>query len=313
MSIALASTGPAAQAPPLGPLADSDLELLLLIRHFEQSLLELFAQGLINGTTHTCLGQEYIPVALGPLLADGDMLFGNHRSHGHYLARFRDPEGLLAEIMGREGAVCGGVGGSQHIYRPGYLSTGVQGAGLPVAAGVALHLKHISRQALALAYIGDGTWGEGAVYETLNIAQLWGLPLVVAVEHNQIALSTPSEQGLAGTVEGRARAFGVDFVRTEARDINQIRAQVAGPIARVRQRRGPLVIEFVTERLGPHSKGDDTRPPEELARLRAQDWYARYRELFPQQFARLDSRARDEMERLVRRVAARPLCAGGRP
>src|SRR2546423_5925326 len=83
-----------------------DLDLLLLIRHFEEALLDLFARGRLNGTTHTCLGQEYIPVALRLLLRDDDFVFSNHRGHGHYLARFGDPEGLLAEIMGREGAVC---------------------------------------------------------------------------------------------------------------------------------------------------------------------------------------------------------------
>src|SRR5690242_11518001 len=96
-------------------LSDNDLELLLLIRHFEQAVLDLFSKGMLNGTTHTCIGQEYIPVAIKPLLHDGDFEFSNHRGHGHYLARFDDPEGLLAEIMGREGAVCHGVGGSQHI------------------------------------------------------------------------------------------------------------------------------------------------------------------------------------------------------
>src|SRR5690606_11025172 len=144
-------------------LSDDDLGLLLLIRHFERKLLDLFGQGLVQGTTHTCLGQEYVPVALAPLLDERDYVFSNHRGHGHYLARFRDPYGLLAEILGREGAVCGGVGGSQHILSGRYLSTGIQGESLPVATGVALRLRDAEPGALALAYIGDGTWGEGAV------------------------------------------------------------------------------------------------------------------------------------------------------
>jgi TPP-dependent pyruvate/acetoin dehydrogenase alpha subunit len=106
-------------------LADDDLALLLLIRHFEQAVLDLFGQGKLHGTTHTCLGQEYIPVALAPLLGDRDYVFSNHRGHGHYLARFEDPSGLLAEVMGRDGAVCRGVGGSQ---RP-CTSSGMSRAG----------------------------------------------------------------------------------------------------------------------------------------------------------------------------------------
>src|SRR6185437_13571078 len=118
-----ASAGVAAPTAGLSPPSAADLDRLLMIRHFEQALLELFSQGRLNGTTHTCLGQEYIPVALYPLLDEGDFVFSNHRGHGHYLARFDDPAGLLAEIMGREGAVCNGVGGSQHIFRDRYLST----------------------------------------------------------------------------------------------------------------------------------------------------------------------------------------------
>src|SRR5262245_52932230 len=122
-------------------LCDEDLDLAVLIRRFEEGLLRLFSSGALSGTTHTCLGQEYVPVALAPLLAD-DFVFSNHRGHGHYLAHCGDPEGLLAELMGREGAVCHGVGGSQHLRRERFLSTGVQGESLPAAVGVALHYKH---------------------------------------------------------------------------------------------------------------------------------------------------------------------------
>src|SRR5205085_10545173 len=117
---------------PESPPADADLATMLLIRHFELALLDLFARGELHGTTHTCLGQEYVPVALAPLLTARDYVFSNHRGHGHYIARFGDPDGLLAEIMGRAGGVCHGVGGSQHVFRDRYLSTGVQGESLPV-------------------------------------------------------------------------------------------------------------------------------------------------------------------------------------
>lgn len=293
-------------APSLSQLEDADLALLLTIRHFELTLLDLFAQGKINGTTHTCLGQEYIPVALRPLLTDADFLFSNHRGHGHYLARFQDVTGLLAEIMGRVGAVCNGVGGSQHIYRPGYLSTGIQGEGIAVATGVALHLKRTGNQGMAVVYMGDGTWGEGSVYEALNIAQLWQLPLLVVVEHNKIAQATPTALEMAGTIAGRVQAFGIDYRHITSRDINQIRATLAPRIERARTQGMPLVIEIETTRLGPHSKGDDTRNASELAALHALDWYPRYREQFPQQFIPIEAMARAELARLVAEVEARP-------
>ncbi|MGW0586757.1 thiamine pyrophosphate-dependent dehydrogenase E1 component subunit alpha [Streptosporangium sp. NPDC002607] len=290
----------------LSRLADEDLELLLLVRHFELKLLELYGRGELNGTTHTCLGQEYVPVALRPLLGPADHVFSNHRGHGHYLARFRDPHGLLAEIMGRQGAVCGGVGGSQHIHRDRYLSTGVQGESMPVAAGVALHLKRAEPGALACVHIGDGTWGEGAVYEALNLAALWRLPLLVVVENNGIAQSTPTASQMAGTVAGRAAAFGIPHLLVVSTDVNEIRLALEEEVARVREA-GPLVVEFVTHRLGPHSKGDDVRPADAVRAARDNDWYGRYAHDHPGQFHRIDGVVRAEVQAVADEVAARPL------
>lgn len=287
-------------------LSDDDLGLLLLIRYFERKLLDLFGQGLIQGTTHTCLGQEHVPVALAPLLDERDFVFSNHRGHGHYLARFRDPYGLLAEITGREGAVCGGVGGSQHILSGRYLSTGVQGESLPVAAGTALHLRDAEPGALALAYVGDGTWGEGAVYEALNMAALWRLPLVVVTENNGIAQTTPTSAHLAGTIGDRARAFGCRYAHVGSRDVGEIRDTLRPLVERTRQGAGPLVVEFATHRLGPHSKGDDTRSAEELRHARDHDWYPREGAAVSPRFARMDAEAREFVEVVAGEVLARP-------
>lgn len=292
-------------------LSDDDLGLLLLIRHFERKLLDLFGQGLVQGTTHTCLGQEYVPVALAPLLDERDYVFSNHRGHGHYLARFRDPYGLLAEILGREGAVCGGVGGSQHILSGRYLSTGIQGESLPVATGVALRLRDAEPGALALAYIGDGTWGEGAVYEALNMAALWRLPLVVVTENNGIAQTTPTSAQLAGTIGDRARAFGCRFAHFTSRHVDEIRDGLRPLVERTREGAGPLVVEFATHRLGPHSKGDDTRSAEELRHAHEHDWYPREGAPVSDRFARMDAEARGLVEAVAGEVLARPL--SGRP
>lgn len=291
----------------LSRLSDEDLMLMLTVRQFEQALLELFAQGGLSGTTHTCLGQEHVPVALSRLLDDDDWVFSNHRGHGHYLARFNDPAGLLAEIMGREGAVCAGVGGSQHILRDRYMSTGVQGESLPLAVGAALHVRRQEPGRLACTYVGDGTWGEGAVYEALNLAALWQLPLLVVVENNGIAQSTPTELQLAGDIGRRAAAFGIAHLRLETVDVNEIRARVRPLVEQVRQLPAPLVVELVTHRLGPHSKGDDTRSGAEVDRLRAADWYVRYRQVYPEQLAALETAAAAQVTGLVREIAARPL------
>ncbi|MEU1043621.1 thiamine pyrophosphate-dependent dehydrogenase E1 component subunit alpha [Streptomyces sp. NPDC005897] len=295
-----------AVARPLSRLSDADLGTLLMIRHFELAVLELFSQGRLHGTTHTCLGQEYIPVALYPLLDEGDYVFSNHRGHGHYLARFHDPHGLLAEIMGRAGAVCHGVGGSQHIYRDRYLSTGVQGQSLPVAVGVGLHLKRAEPGRIAVVHIGDGTWGEGAVYEALNMAQLWQVPVLVVVEHNGIAQSTPTERQMSGTVAARAAAFGVGHLRIDSVDVTDVRTALTPVVEQVRDRHRPYVVECVTHRVGPHSKGDDTRSAEVRERAARQDWYRRYRQDHPAQFAAVDQAQAEAVAAVVREVGARP-------
>ncbi|MQB34211.1 thiamine pyrophosphate-dependent dehydrogenase E1 component subunit alpha [Agrobacterium rhizogenes] len=278
-----------------------------MIREFELSLLDLYSKGKLSGTTHTCLGQEYIPVALQPLLAEHDFVVSNHRGHGHYLARWGDPEGLLAEIMGREGALCSGVGGSQHIYRQNYLSTGIQGQSLPIAAGLALHLKRKRSGAITLVYIGDGSWGEGAVYEALNIASLWRLPLIVVVENNEIAQSTPIALHMAGTIKARALAFNLQYIGIVEAELGFIRSTLREPIISVRKGGIPLIIEFNTHRLGPHSKGDDTRSPSEIAAMRKRDWYTLYHNRFPEVFENIASEVQQSLTQLVADVDSRPL------
>jgi TPP-dependent pyruvate/acetoin dehydrogenase alpha subunit len=295
---------------PISRLAEADLVALLRIRHFETALLNCFSQGILRGTTHTCLGQEYVPVAVDRMLLPDDFVFSNHRGHGHYLARFDDPTGLLAELTGRRGAICGGYGGSQHILRDRYMSTGVQGESLPVATGVALHLSAIAeedpaRRPLSCAYIGDGTWGEGAVYEALNIAARWRLPLLVVVENNAIAQSTPTAYAMAGTIGGRAAAFGITHRLLTSVDINELRREIAPVIAGVRSGQGPAILEFTAPRLGPHSKGDDSRSEPELTALRERDWAHVYRARHGEQFDAIDARTRAEIAEIVRDVLAR--------
>lgn len=287
-------------------LQAADLDLALFIRRFEEALLDLFADGEISGTTHTCLGQEYVPVALAPL-TQGDFIFSNHRGHGHYLAHRADPDGLLAEILGRAGAPGCGVGGSQHLMGEAFLSTGVQGESLPVAVGVALHFKRTASGRLAMVYIGDGTLGEGAVYEALNMAALWQVPLLVVIENNGIAQTTPTRIQLAGTISGRAQAFGIGYHRIVTCDVEKIRQELAPLIDQVRRGHTPLIVEFETVRLGPHSKGDDTRTPEEIALVRERDWCRLVALAEPDRFAAADTAARERVADLVRAVRSRPL------
>ena len=281
------------------------LKKLLLIRNFESKLLSLFHSGVLNGTTHTCIGQEVVSVAAISLLKEGDQVFSNHRGHGHYLARYDDPEGLMAEIMGKEGAICDGVGGSQHLRRDGFLSTGVQGESLPVSVGVALDMKLHKPGAVCMPFIGDGTWGQGAVYEALNLASLWQVPICVIVENNRIAQTTRIKEHMAGDISGRCRAFGVAHEFISTNDVETARILLAPLIEKVRDGGGPLVVEFLTDRLSSHSKGDDTRPEEELSELHDRDWHSLYRALDPDLFEQLDSESREMIEEMTNSLLTR--------
>ncbi|MGE4158386.1 MAG: thiamine pyrophosphate-dependent enzyme, partial [Planctomycetota bacterium] len=255
---------------------------------------------------HTSLGQEIVPVALRTSLTREDWIFSNHRGHAHFLALHEDFKGLMAEIMGREGAVCGGVGGSQHVNVGNFFSTGVQGEGLGQAVGVAHHLKREGQGRLAVAYIGDGTFGQGLVYEALNMAALWNLPLLVVVENNHIAQTTPSHLNMAGIIAARAAAFGIPHTLIDSRDLAEIRAITEPLIAEMRKAPGPRMVEFLVPRLGPHSKGDDTREAHEIAAEQERDWLKHYESQIRGLKTRLEQVIRPKMAALSADLLKKP-------
>jgi TPP-dependent pyruvate/acetoin dehydrogenase alpha subunit len=245
---------------------------MVLIRRFEETLLELFSAGELHGTTHTCIGQEADAVGvISCLEPERDVVVSNHRCHGHYLAFTDDVDGLLREVMGRVGGVCGGKGGSQHLFAGNFYSNGVLGGTVPVAAGMALAERERGSGAVVTVFVGDGTLGQGVVYEALNIASLWALPLLVVVEHNGYAQSTPSRLQLAGDVEARAAAFGVQTARHDTTDVLEVRDAAREAVDHVRGTGRPFFLVLDTYRFSPHSKGDDHRDPEEIAERRHRD------------------------------------------
>lgn len=239
--------------------------LLLGIRTFEQSLLDLFGTGVLSGTTHTCLGQETVAVGVVSAIdRSRDIVFSNHRGHGHFLAYCGEAERLYLEIMGKPGGVCGGRGGSQHLQFENFYSNGIQGGIVPVATGMALAEKRKSSGVVTVVFLGDGTLGEGAVYEAFNIAKLWNLPIVFVIEHNGYAQSTPAALQIAGEVSARPRAFGIATEECRSTSVTDIQRQAAAAIDAARAGGGPQCLICYTYRLGPHSKGDDTREAGEL-------------------------------------------------
>ncbi len=241
---------------------------LYRIRRFEETVLANFPKGIFYGTTHTYLGQEANAVGVLCKIQEGDIVFSNHRCHGHYLAYGGDMVSLFAELMGRETGVCGGRGGSQHLHWRNFYSNGVQGGIVPIATGMALAEKYKNSGAITIAFLGDGTLGEGVVYESLNMAALWSVPILYVLENNRIAQTTPIGSAVSGDIAQRFIAFGIHSHQLETADVLEILPVAEKLIKEVREGSAPKALLVNSYRFGPHSKGDDTRDPLTLDEIR---------------------------------------------
>lgn len=250
---------------------DRILQKSFLIRAVEQKLLVLFQEGKINGTVHTCIGQELTGVCAAEHLREDDYVISNHRGHGHFLSRNEDLTSFFAEIMGRETGVCGGFGGSQHFYTKNHLSNGIQGGMTPIGTGLALANKIKKNDKLVLCFIGDGTLGEGIIYEAFNIASLWELPIVFVLENNKIAQSTHFEQTFSGSIQQRVEGFGLTYFKSNTWDIDDLFTTFESATTLSRKQKKATFIEIDTYRLSSHSKGDDNRNPKEVASYKEKD------------------------------------------
>jgi len=242
--------------------------MLYRIRLFEETVLDNFHRGIFLGTTHTYLGQEAVAVGVLSPIQEIDIVFSNHRCHGHFLAYGGDPRSLFAELLGRSTGVCGGRGGSQHLQWKNFYSNGVQGGILPIATGMALAEKNKQSDAVTIAFLGDGTLGEGIIYEAFNMASLWKAPILFVLENNHIAQTTAIEQSVAGDIKTRFKAFGIPSHQLDSSDVLEIHAIADKLISTIRTKRSPSALILNTHRFGPHSKGDDTRDPKLIDQLR---------------------------------------------
>ncbi|MFN3979108.1 MAG: dehydrogenase E1 component subunit alpha/beta [Caldilinea sp.] len=275
-----------------------------LIRRTEQTFFALYGRGLMAGTVHTSIGQEACAVGVvNALDRTRDVIFSNHRAHGHFLAYCDDVEGLVAELLGRRSGVVGGIGGTQHLHKDNFYTNGVQGGIVPNAVGAALAEKHKQSGAIVVVFLGDGTMGQGVVYESMNVAALWSLPLLFVLEDNQYAQSTHRCDEHAGSLAQRAQPFGIESAETEADDVFTVYAAAQRAVAYVRRQNRPFFLVLHTYRLAPHSKGDDTRSAEELQRYWARDPLARLAAVLPDaQRAAIDAAIEQRIEKAVEKA-----------
>ncbi len=246
-----------------------------LIRSTERLILEQFSKGLVSGTTHTCLGQELCQMAVvRSLTHPRDVVLSTHRNHGHFLTYSGEFAGLVAEIMGRRDGVCGGHGGSQHLAFRHFHSNGVQGGMAGIGVGMGFGRKRDGDGSMVVVIVGDGTLGQGLLYESLNLAAIWALPVLFVIENNGIAQTTYTADTVGGDIAARGEAFGLATWRLsdEQADFFQ---QVEHITQTVRDGGQPGFLVLDTMRMGPHSKGDDLRGEAEMDAIYRRDPLAR--------------------------------------
>lgn len=279
----------------------NQLKRAVLIRKVEDSLLDLFSKGKINGTVHTCVGQEYSALAFAGQLESKDFIFSNHRCHGHYIAFTNDHEGLIAEILGKESGTCGGIGSSQHLHKSNFYSNGIQGGIVPVAAGMALANKIKKNNTVGTVFIGDGTLGEGVVYETMNILSKWKIPLLIVLENNGYAQTTSQEVSLAGDILARAESFDIRTFHSQTWNTDQIFEEALHSIETVRKTGTPVFHLVDTYRLYSHSKGDDFRDKKEISSFKEKDPVFVYKEKFPGKYKEIADEIDEEIAGIIKK------------
>jgi 2-oxoisovalerate dehydrogenase E1 component len=236
-----------------------EFRLAYTIRKVEYFFLQMFKLGKISGTVHTCVGQEFSGVFAAKYSTNSDFVVSNHRGHGHYLSFTKDLQGLIGELLGNPNGCSKGIGGSQHLYGANFLSNGIQGGMLPIAAGLSFSKRLSGSNSISVAFLGDGTLGEGILYETLNICSLWNIPVVFILEKNNISQSTSFDQNFSGNLKSRINGFGIEFFETSIYDIEELDIVFHNAFEYSRNESKPVFIQVELGRLNSHSKGDDNR------------------------------------------------------
>ena len=239
------------------------LQKAISIRAFEQHVLRAFELGLLKGTTHTCIGQGLLPVTIGALAPKNTLYISNHRNHGHYLSLLQSSvTALLDEIIGRVSGISNGIGGSQHIHSKNFISHGILGGLVPFAVGRSA-ARNIIKENLApvILYVGDGTFGEGIIYEALNLANLFSSKLLIVVENNGVSQSTVTHEVLKTDLFQICKLFNPQTIRISDKNFEQLSSGVSNSLKHVNENGKPAILFCDVDRIGPHSKGPTKLDP----------------------------------------------------
>ena len=294
---------------------------MTLIRLFEEQANELYRSAKMPGLTHLYIGEEAVAVGVCSALRQSDWITSTHRGHGHCLAKGAEPGRMFAELLGKEAGYCRGKGGSMHIadHENGNLgANAIVGGSAGIATGAALSAKRRGSDQVAVCFFGEGALGQGLVYEVMNMAALWSLPVVYVCENNLYNEYTHYLEATAGEILARPRAFGIEAREVDGQDVRAVHADAAELVERARAGSGPAFLLANTYRYHGHHVGDvdrsyyRTKEEEELWRGERDPlallgrWLEQQRPAGADELRRIEAAARAEIEQGLAFALAAP-------
>jgi TPP-dependent pyruvate/acetoin dehydrogenase alpha subunit len=261
------------------PSADELVSLhrqMVVIREFEQAVLDLYARTMITGIAHVSIGQEAVAVGVCSALSPTDYITSTHRGHGHCLAKGAEPVRMFAEMFGRSSGYCGGKGGSMHIADPSTGNLGanaIVGGSIGLATGAALGAKLAKSGRVTACFFGDGAANQGQLLEAMNMAAIWSLPIVYVCEDNQYGEYTAKAKVTAGDLGDRAGALGITVHRVDGMNVLDVRTTTRLAVDAARAGQGPQFLLCETYRFLGHGMGDRDRAYR--TRQEEKDWRSR--------------------------------------
>src|SRR5262247_2392422 len=247
------------------------------IRAFDEQVNELYKSAKMPGLAHLYIGEEAVAVGVCEALRRDDFITSTHRGHGHCLAKGASVDRMFAELLGKEPGYCRGKGGSMHIADPESGNLGandIVGGSAGIATGAALSAKMRKSDQVAVCFFGDGALGQGLIYESMNMAALWKLPVIYVCENNLYGEYTPCGETVAGEILARPRAFGIHAETVNVQYVQQVKATMRRLVERARRGEGPAFLECKTYRYDGHHVGDVNR--EYRTREEEKEWMGQH-------------------------------------
>lgn len=237
-------------------------EQMVRIRQFEHQANQLYLDAKMPGLTHMYSGQEAVAVGICDALKKTDSVTSTHRGHGHCVAKGAEFKAMFCELLGKAEGYCRGKGGSMHIADQDNGNLGanaIVGGSAGIATGAALTAKTLGTDNVTVCFFGDGAMGQGLLYEVMNMAALWSLPVIYACENNHYGEYTKTEEMAAGELSARGKAFGIESFEVDGQDVLAVNNLTEKLVTRARIGEGPFLMVLDTYRYHGHHVGDINR------------------------------------------------------